>query len=75
MVRVEPEEDPMDIFGSYTSTIIAVLSTIVLVVVIHFLFRKTVESSKRWPYQRQFLVFLIVLVGLFMSIAFLPIHN
>ena len=65
----------MNVLGSYTSTIVAVLGTIALVVVIHFVFRKTVESSKRWPYQRQFLVFLIVLVGLFMSIAFLPIHN
>ena len=65
----------MNVLGSYTSTILVVFATIILVTVIHFLFKKTVESSKRWPYQRQFLVFLIVLVGLFLSIAFLPIHN
>lgn len=65
----------MHFLGSYTSTILAVLGTIVLVVAIHLIFRKTLESSKRWPYQRQLLVFLIVLIGMFLSIALLPIDN
>ncbi|MGE4454251.1 MAG: mechanosensitive ion channel domain-containing protein [Sphaerochaeta sp.] len=65
----------MQFLGSYTSTILTVFATIALVMAIHFMFRKTLESSKRWPYQRQLLVFLIVLIGMFLSIALLPIDN
>lgn len=65
----------MNVLGQYTSTAITVIGTIILVVIIRLLFRKTVESSKRWPYQRQLLIFLVVLIGIFLSIALLPIEN
>ncbi|MGH0053193.1 MAG: mechanosensitive ion channel family protein [Sphaerochaetaceae bacterium] len=65
----------MNVLDPYTSTALTVIGTILVVTVIRLLFRKTVESSKRWPYQRQLLVFLVVLIGIFLSIAFLPIEN
>ena len=65
----------MNALRSYAATLIVLVSTIVLVVFIKLFFKNVLESSKRWPYQRQLLVFLIVLVGLFFSIAFLPIDH
>ena len=47
----------MPLLGSYAATSIVIASTIILVVVIRLFFRKALESTKRWPYQRQLLVF------------------
>jgi small conductance mechanosensitive channel len=65
----------MPLLGSYAATSIVIASTIILVVVIRLFFRKALESTKRWPYQRQLLVFLVFLIGLFLSIAFLPLNH
>ena len=65
----------MPLLGSYAATSIVIASTIILVVVIRLFFRKALESTKRWPYQRQLLVFLVFLLGLFLSIAFLPLDH
>lgn len=65
----------MPLLGSYAATSIVIASTIVMVVLIRLFFRKALESTKRWPYQRQLLVFLVFLIGLFLSIAFLPLNH
>lgn len=57
------------------NSVSAILATGVLVVMIRLVFRKAHSSSRQWPYQRQFLVLLVVLAGLFISIALLPLEH
>ncbi|MBI9096429.1 MAG: mechanosensitive ion channel [Sphaerochaeta sp.] len=60
---------------SYLTTFIVVVGTVILMILVRFFFRNTVESSKKWPYQRQLLTAGIVLLGLFLSIGFLPLDQ
>ncbi|HAF85513.1 MAG TPA: mechanosensitive ion channel family protein [Sphaerochaeta sp.] len=60
---------------SYLTTFIIVVGTVALLVLVRFFFRNTVESTKKWPYQRQLLTAGIVLLGLFLAIGFLPLDH
>jgi small-conductance mechanosensitive channel len=75
MMQVQQEEVSMPFLGSYLATAIVIAGTALLVVLIRLVYRKTLESTKRWPYQRQLLIFLVFLIGLFLSIALLPLDH
>ncbi len=60
---------------SYLTTFIIIVGTVVLIYLIRFFFRNTLESTKKWPYQRQLLSTGIVLLGLFLAIGFLPLDH
>lgn len=60
---------------SLVKSALVVLVTVVLVLLIRLVWKKTLSASKRWPYQRQFLVILVVLTGLFVAIALLPLEH
>ncbi|NBK22363.1 MAG: mechanosensitive ion channel family protein [Spirochaetia bacterium] len=65
----------MEIVLSYLTTFIVVVGTVALVFLVRFFFRNTLESTKKWPYQRQLLTAGIVLLGLFLAIGFLPLDH
>jgi small-conductance mechanosensitive channel len=52
-----------------------VIVTALLMLLVRFIFRNTLESTKKWPYQRQLLITGIFLLGLFLSIGFLPLDH
>ncbi|MDA3832148.1 MAG: mechanosensitive ion channel [Spirochaetales bacterium] len=60
---------------SYLTTFIIVVGTVTLIFLVRFFFRNTLESTKKWPYQRQLLTAGIVLLGLFLAIGFLPMDH
>lgn len=64
---------PFDFLGSA----IVVASVVALVVLIQILFNRSIRktSSNSFPYHRQLLTFATVLLGLFLSIGFLPIEH
>lgn len=60
---------------SYLTTFIVIAGTTALILLVRFFFRNTLESTKKWPYQRQLLTSGIVILGLFLSIGFLPLDH
>ncbi len=60
---------------SYLTTFIIVVGTAALILIVRFFFKNTLESTKKWPYQRQLLTAGIVLLGLFLAIGFLPMDH
>ena len=60
---------------SYLTSFIVVVGTVALIFLVKFFFRNTLESTKKWPYQRQLLNAAIVLLGLFLAIGFLPLDH
>ncbi len=60
---------------SYLTTFIVVVGTAALIFLVRFFFRNTLESTKKWPYQRQLLISGIVLLGIFLAIGFLPLDH
>ncbi len=60
---------------SYLTSFIVVVGTVALIFLVRFFFRNTLESTKKWPYQRQLLTAGIVLLGLFLAIGFLPLES
>lgn len=65
----------MEVILSYLTTFIVVVGTASLIFLVRFFFRNTLESTKKWPYQRQLLTSGIVLLGLFLAIGFLPLDH
>ncbi len=45
------------------------------IIIIRFFFRDTVESSKKWPYQRQLIISLLTIAGMFLAIGSLPLEQ
>jgi len=60
---------------SYLTTFIVIVGTAAMILLVRFFFRNTLESTKKWPYQRQLLTAGIVLLGLFLAIGFLPMDH
>lgn len=60
---------------SYLTTFIIVVGTAVLIFLIRLFFKNTLESTKKWPYQRQLLTAGVALLGLFLGIGFLPLDH
>jgi len=65
----------MEVILSYLTTFIIIVGTTALIFLVRFFFRNTLESTKKWPYQRQLLTSGIVLLGLFLAIGFLPMDH
>ena len=65
----------MEVILSYLTTFIVIVGTTALIFLVRFFFRNTLESTKKWPYQRQLLTAGIVLLGLFLAIGFLPMDH
>lgn len=65
----------MESMLSYLTTFIVIVGTALLIFVIRLFFKNSMESTKKWPYQRQLLNAAIVLLGLFLSIGFLPLDH
>ncbi len=65
----------MESIFSYFPTGVVVIVTALLMLLVRFIFRNTLESTKKWPYQRQLLITGIFLLGLFLSIGFLPLDH
>lgn len=62
-------------FASLQGTLIVLASTAVAVFLVQFISRKTIQRSTSWPYQRQLVTVILVLLGLFLSIGMLPIPH
>ncbi len=60
---------------SYLTTFIVISSTAVLLFLVRLFFKDTLESTKKWPYQRQLLTAGITLLGIFLAIGFLPLDH
>ncbi|MDY0288821.1 MAG: mechanosensitive ion channel family protein [Sphaerochaeta sp.] len=60
---------------SYLTTFIVVIGTALLIFFVRLFFKNTLESTKKWPYQRQLLTAGIALLGLFLGIGFLPLDH
>lgn len=60
---------------SYLTTFIVIVGTALLIFVIRLFFKNSMESTKKWPYQRQLLTAGIALLGLFLAIGFLPLDH
>ncbi len=65
----------MDGILSYLTTFIVFVGTVVLIILVRLFFRNTLESTKKWPYQRQLLTAGIALLGLFLAIGLLPLDH
>ncbi|HKL60167.1 MAG TPA: mechanosensitive ion channel family protein [Sphaerochaeta sp.] len=65
----------MEVILSYLTSFIVVVGTVGLLFLVRLIFKNTLESTKKWPYQRQLLNAAIVLLGLFLAIGFLPLDH
>ena len=60
---------------SYLTTFIIFIGTVALILLVRLFFKNTLESTKKWPYQRQLITAGIALLGLFLAIGFLPLDH
>ncbi|MFA6680943.1 MAG: hypothetical protein WCS35_02840, partial [Sphaerochaeta sp.] len=65
----------MESMLSYLTTFIVIVGTALLIFVIRLFFKNSMESTKKWPYQRQLLTAGIALLGFFLAIGFLPLDH
>jgi small-conductance mechanosensitive channel len=62
-----------DFFGSF----ISILGSVGLVILLRYLFNRSIRkaSSNSFPYHRQLITFVVILLGMFLGIGLLPIEH